>query len=331
MKKLMATYRIVTPMFIGDAVQMASSIRPPSIKGALRFWWRALNWGRCLERERGDVVKALQTLHREEGCLFGAAVEEKGGGQGKFLLQVVGQPKKREKSWPLKLSKAQKNLGQVGSSYFGFGLWEDKTNSQHREAISEGQEFSISLCFKPYTAEKDVNDIKETLKVFGLFGGLGSRSRRGFGSVALTELVDGDISERFDYSLDDYRDISRQAIVNNIVLNKIPFSAFSKSARFEIVAKGGNAREVHNKAGIAYKEYRKLDKVERVPFGLPLTKVDDRNRRASPLFFHVHALQGGSFVVGALFLPAFFHTEYAGRDLDEFYQPISHFLSIHGL
>jgi hypothetical protein len=44
MKTLQATYRIVTPMFIGDAEQKATDLRPPSIKGALRFWWRALNW-----------------------------------------------------------------------------------------------------------------------------------------------------------------------------------------------------------------------------------------------------------------------------------------------
>ncbi len=32
MKKLTATYRIVTPMFVGDAEQKATSIRPPSVK-----------------------------------------------------------------------------------------------------------------------------------------------------------------------------------------------------------------------------------------------------------------------------------------------------------
>ncbi len=43
MTVITATYRVVTPMFIGDADQKATSLRPPSIKGALRFWWRALN------------------------------------------------------------------------------------------------------------------------------------------------------------------------------------------------------------------------------------------------------------------------------------------------
>lgn len=43
--KITATYRIVTPMFVGDANQQATEISPQSVKGALRFWWRALNWG----------------------------------------------------------------------------------------------------------------------------------------------------------------------------------------------------------------------------------------------------------------------------------------------
>jgi len=316
LKKLIATYRIVTPMFIGDAEQKASSIRPPSIKGALRFWWRALNWGRC---------KDLQTLHQEEACLFGAAVQENGGGQGRFLLKVIEQPTKKEKIWPINLSKAQKNPREIGSSYFGFGLWEDKTNPLHREAILENQFFSVSLTFKPATPLKDIESIIDTLKIFGLFGGLGSRSRRGFGSVALTKLIDGDNSELFDYS--NYRDEINQLIDKYRNVADVPFSAFSKFARFEVIAQGTNARLVHNEVGKAYKAFRKeLDKVDRVPFGLPLMKVDERNRRASPLFFHVHALQDGQFVVGALFLPATFHPEYSTQDFEKFYQPVNNFL-----
>ncbi len=44
---LEAQFRIVTPMFLGGANQdVSDGIRPPLVKGALRFWWRALNWGR---------------------------------------------------------------------------------------------------------------------------------------------------------------------------------------------------------------------------------------------------------------------------------------------
>ncbi|HPU57120.1 MAG TPA: type III-B CRISPR module RAMP protein Cmr1, partial [Verrucomicrobiota bacterium] len=47
MKTLTATYRIVTPMFLGGAnPESQAELRISSIKGALRFWWRALMWGR---------------------------------------------------------------------------------------------------------------------------------------------------------------------------------------------------------------------------------------------------------------------------------------------
>jgi len=76
MKEIKAIYRIVTPMFIGGANQDPSDgIRPPSFKGALRFWWRALNWGKFYHECR-DKKKALQALHQEELRLFGSAVKD---------------------------------------------------------------------------------------------------------------------------------------------------------------------------------------------------------------------------------------------------------------
>jgi len=96
MQKIEAQFEIVTPMFIGDAEQNATEISPSSVKGALRFWWRALNWGRFLE-QAGNEAKALQLLHRQEVMLFGGLPEkikddetskEKQIGQGEFLLRV---------------------------------------------------------------------------------------------------------------------------------------------------------------------------------------------------------------------------------------------------
>jgi len=89
MNTITATYRIVTPMFIGDAFQEAIDVRPPSVKGALRFWWRALEWKNVLQDAPGDVSKALRDLHQREAKLFGSAADENAGGQGCFLLQVT--------------------------------------------------------------------------------------------------------------------------------------------------------------------------------------------------------------------------------------------------
>ena len=89
MNTLEIKFQIITPLFLGGSDQQADGIRPSSIKGALRFWWRALNWARCLQQRDGDEVQALRHLHAEEARLFGIAASENGGGQGVFLMQVV--------------------------------------------------------------------------------------------------------------------------------------------------------------------------------------------------------------------------------------------------
>jgi len=87
MKTIEATYRIVTPMFIGGANHDPSDgIRPPSFKGALRFWWRALNWGKFYQKNNRDEAAALKALHQEEARLFGSAVKDGKGGQGVFYF-----------------------------------------------------------------------------------------------------------------------------------------------------------------------------------------------------------------------------------------------------
>ncbi len=105
MEIIEATYRIVTPMFIGEANKnpddqanknpddhlvpdTSDSVRPPSFRGALRFWWRALNWGRFRNNAQSDA-DALKALHREEVRLFGSATKtkngKKAGGAGMFF------------------------------------------------------------------------------------------------------------------------------------------------------------------------------------------------------------------------------------------------------
>ena len=51
---------VITPMFLAGADGVTPELRPPSIKGALRFWWRALN---------GHLE--LSELKRIEGKIFG--------------------------------------------------------------------------------------------------------------------------------------------------------------------------------------------------------------------------------------------------------------------
>jgi len=335
MKTITATYRIITPMFIGDAEQKATDLRPPSIKGALRFWWRALNW---------KNVDSLKDLHEKESQLFGsAATDNDGGGQGCFLLQVSQQPKiNPDDTWP--------NNANNGSGYMGYGLMEsgnlEKGNvEKHRDAIKEIEnEFAISLTFKPKTSDADIEAIKETLEVWGLFGGLGSRVRNGFGSVSLLSLD----NTNYDDSLDEYCNKINGLLTKCDNMNTYPpYTAFSQHSRFKVIksSESNIARESHNIAGDWYKEKRlELEWEDRISLGLPLNvdepvnastplgrflkeKVNETIRRSSPLIFHVHPFQN-TFMTVVLYLPAQFHPKYpnpyphSDRELTNFYQPV---------
>ena len=48
-----ATYQVTTPLFLGGAKpEDSAELRPPSIKGLLRFWFRAIVWPRLQNWEK---------------------------------------------------------------------------------------------------------------------------------------------------------------------------------------------------------------------------------------------------------------------------------------
>jgi len=51
----------ITPMFMYGADGKTPELRPASIKGVMRFWWRAIH---------GDL--SLKELHKKEGDIFGS-------------------------------------------------------------------------------------------------------------------------------------------------------------------------------------------------------------------------------------------------------------------
>ena len=188
MFKLHATFEIVTPMFLGGADHKCSRIRESSIKGALAFWWRALQYPRLLQEADGDEVQALKSLQKREQVLFGGP-----GGQGRFLLNISKQPSKiAEPPQPLQTGSG-KVVGE-GARYLGYGLIEafgPKGGNLQRSALEDRQQFELNIVFKPQPSQESEElwgQFISALKFMGLVGGLGSRVRRGWGSIVLVAL-----------------------------------------------------------------------------------------------------------------------------------------------
>ena len=319
MKTLEATFRVVTPMFIGGAEpDKEAELRAPSVKGVLRFWWRTLNWGKFIQEEDNeDENKAIGRLRDEEALIFGSSAG-KSSGQGIFSLQIA-----RNDLGPINETWPKQNSH---SGYLGIGIWESGSVSEgnfkpHRKGFSENKSFSIKLLFKPGVPLEKIQSVTDAIIVFGLCGGLGSRSRRAFGSVAL-ENINGK-KMTFENS-SEYQQVLYNLLKKYPTTEKKPpFSAFSNQTTIGLF-KGDKdtARKAHSMIGEKYKSYRskipKNRKQEKRILGLPykgISKAYEDARRASPLFFHVHPI-GKKFSALAILMPASFHPDEAIMKVD---------------
>jgi CRISPR-associated protein Cmr1 len=226
--KITASYRIVTPMFIGDANQQASGISPTSVKGALRFWWRALNWGRFLTAAENEA-DALRKLHKHEAELFGGLPEneqtgksEMTGGQGAFLLRV--EPDNIKLLSTERLDNEYPLNGAWQSYLLGLGLI--RTNHYLRSAIVSGN-FSVQLYCKN---SQYLEELETLLLLWGLLGGLGSRQRKGLGSISITELKVSDKIIELPQNQQAVLDTLKK-LIDKSATGEPPFTAFSQSSK----------------------------------------------------------------------------------------------------
>jgi CRISPR-associated protein Cmr1 len=167
------------------------------------------------------------------------------------------------------------------------------------------------------------------MQAMGFFGGLGSRSRRGFGSICLTKLDDQSVPMP---SVNTLKDQIRNVIPDAEGVDLPPFTAFSQHTRILLTQSANNfsARQAHEELGNLYRDFRgqpgRLRGATKRSLGLPLTGVDTERRRASPVFMHIHPVEQ-SHVAIVTFLPAEFHPDYPQGNSPEFYSVIHEWLN----
>jgi len=357
-----ASFETVTPAYVGgapDGVARPAEVRVPNLLGVLRFWWRALEWGRVLAEAppaatgswHERYAQPLKCLRQREDRLFGAA----GTGQGLILASLAQVSTRPGDERP-----------QRGAAYLaGQGL-------KGRDAIGAGSVFTLRLVVrrrKPGTAsDAELSSLTRAVRCLGLLGGFGARSRRGFGSLVLRRITDSD-GGRLDWQqpcdLDAYRAELASLTDGTWTREEPPFTAFSTGSRLTLIPAG--AEQFLETQGHLFQLYRSkgsrdsrtgthmvngvaVDTLnhrfksdfdwfddllnwrgagqgpERAIFGLPhnyfsksrgkaevaacipetATHRAHSDRRASPLFLHIHKLGDGQLVAAWLFLPAVF-------------------------
>ncbi|MGC8904925.1 type III-B CRISPR module RAMP protein Cmr1 [Thermus sp.] len=159
------TYTLLTPLFGGGVepreADPVSVVRATEVRGQLRFWWRAL---------RGWQAKgSLEELRRLESALFGSAGE---GGASPVAVEVEV------------LKEGERvDIAQYGRAvqwYLGFPLRGEGEWAQ----VKKGVAFRLRLRFPERVGEVNLaQELEAALWAWETFGGIGARTRRGFGAL----------------------------------------------------------------------------------------------------------------------------------------------------
>lgn len=190
-----AWYGIATPLFCAGSAKADVRIRPASVKGLLRWWWRATRWATLVGTTSPGAGAAttsdhLGCLQREEARLFGASGD--GSGRGQASLRVVPLADGRVCAAGTERRAGRDELGP-GARYLGYGLVKPFGQGAG-ELLRACQVFDASkpafrldlLCRN--LTEDEISSLELALSALGLLGGFGARSRRGWGSTALLGL-----------------------------------------------------------------------------------------------------------------------------------------------
>ena len=175
------TCETITPMFLSGADGTTPELRAPSIKGALRFWWRAMH-GHLAKQKDGEWDHTR--LLKEDEKLFGGVND--GGKKSSVLVRVLDLENENDliQGNEIKLFCERNEL--KGLAYLFYIL----VNNQQRD-----RDGFRSLKFKLALSSQNHDDLKKTVACFWLFvylGGLGSRARRGAGCIQVTGIVDNE-------------------------------------------------------------------------------------------------------------------------------------------
>lgn len=159
----------VTPMFMYGADGRTPELRPASIKGVMRFWWRAIH---------GHL--SLIELKNQEDEIFGSTEKK-----SKIIIYPIET--NQSEDYEISLTPHHKegycsNEDGNKGCYFRNGKCM-KANKKRGKLYK----FKIKMAIK-HNEYMTKEELKNLFIITATLGGFGQRSRRGFGSIQITKI-----------------------------------------------------------------------------------------------------------------------------------------------
>lgn len=305
-----AELELVTPAFLagGSQDEKDCDLRPATLRGVLRWWWRTLHAGFLEPAE----------LRRLETAIWGSAEV---GGALRIAVEVANQ---RTPAQP------EKNLFRpnTGLGYIGYGVaerfyqpsgasWQVRLTARASilpPAVSKGQQI-------PIPDEQVLDQARAALWLLCNFGGVGSKARKGFGSLmvplslagfsletvrvqarqfrAACGLADQPLAAPLSPSFDD-RQCLRVEIETDWTDPWIMIEQMGQAVRIFTRDRLKDLRKVDRRALGLPRRQRGVD-LNQFPLG-PHTRQTDRH--AAPVHIHLSADDAGYLTVRLLAFPA---------------------------
>jgi len=325
--KIIFSLKAVTPLFMTGANDSICEFRSSSLKGCIRYWFRAI----------------YPHLLSQESRLFGSTDQRS--------PLIIRARVIREKI----VKKGEPRWHKNGIVYLGYGILKKKFSEKTFYDI--GSMFELELGFKRSLSADDQVKILSSVWALFMFAGIGSRSRRGFGAIRVVDIQDKNQlcdqlpSFRFR-NREEWVSATRKFLDSIQIANKeFQHTAFGKDMQLIAMKQKTTAIDILNNIGESFQSFRSYIKERQYPedrdlmldylnnretpnlapsrsaFGLPHNyffpikprkksgNVDimdnsennqrpQKGRRGSPLFIHVQEFENNTACGLFLFLPA---------------------------
>lgn len=315
-KAMTVALEAVTPLFLAGAEPRGQpELRPPSFRGALRYWLRA-----ALGGVLGD---APQRVAQAEAAVFGSTRPEWGGASA-VTVRI------RHGSFPQ--PQLYQRTGLTGSGYLFWSMAESGRGRPDRyqagkQFFPQGTSCDLTLACRPGVGAPDAALAQAAAALWLLvhLGGVGSRARRAGGRLAVREALEfqglrfalrgndaSAVAGELAAGLRRVREICTQATGGDPDRSVAAPSSFDilhpQTCRVWVLGLWPSLDGALASIGNWLRQARQAQPIgERVVFGLPMQRVDldGVDRRASPLWLSV--TRAGQQYVG---IATLFHSQF---------------------
>ncbi len=193
------TYKLITPL-LGGGVESKEAdpvkcVTEKGIRGQLRFWWRACKGDSALTSQR----EILRDLKQREEAVWGSAGSSTSTSPSKVSLSVRILNTGFEDE-PFILDDKDRPRPRPGTVVPAYGAFSLQPTDEERKKILNaelelrvvriGVEFELTLGLAPELSAEQLGEIDAALWCWETFGGVGGRTRRGFGALQLVKRDD---------------------------------------------------------------------------------------------------------------------------------------------